>query len=144
MIHTMTQGRKPTIFGDGEQSRGWTFVSDVVDATMLAMERGKGVYNVGGAIEASMNDTIALFEEISGRTLDVAREGAVPGDQRRTNADTTRIRSELGWSPAESFESGLARTVRWYLDNEAWLAAVTSKEYQRWITLNYSAVPSAA
>ena len=65
------------------------------------------------------------------------------GHDRRYAIDATKIRRELGWTPAESFESGLARTVRWYLDNEAWLAAVTSKEYQRWITLNYP-VPSAA
>ena len=58
--------------------------------------------------------------------------------------DATKIRRELRWTPAETFESGLERTVRWYLDNEAWLDAVTSKEYQRWITLNYTAVPNTA
>jgi dTDP-glucose 4,6-dehydratase len=66
------------------------------------------------------------------------------GHDRRYAIDATKIRNELGWTPAQTFESGLARTVRWYLDNEAWLAAVTSKEYQRWITLNYTAVASAA
>jgi dTDP-glucose 4,6-dehydratase len=50
----------------------------------------------------------------------------------------------LGWAPAETFESGLARTVRWYLDNEPWLAAVTSKEYQKWISLNYAGATIAA
>jgi nucleoside-diphosphate-sugar epimerase len=60
-----------------------------------------------------MNETIALLEEISGRTLDVFREPAVPGDQRRTRADTTRIRSELGWEPRVSLEDGLRRQWEW-------------------------------
>jgi nucleoside-diphosphate-sugar epimerase len=109
----LAEGSRFTLYGDGEQSRGWTYVSDVVAATMLAMERGEGTYNVGGAIEASMNRTIALLEEISGRRLDVARESAVPGDQRRTNADTTRIRSGLGWEPHVSLEDGLRSQWEW-------------------------------
>jgi dTDP-glucose 4,6-dehydratase len=66
------------------------------------------------------------------------------GHDRRYAIDASKIRQELGWAPAETFESGLARTVRWYLDNEAWLAAVTSKEYQKWISLNYAGVTIAA
>ena len=110
----LAEGGPFELFGDGEQSRGWTYVSDVVDGTILAMERGNGTYNVGGAIEASMNETIALLEQISGRTLDVhRRQPAVPGDQRRTQADTTRIRTELGWQPRVSLEDGLARQWEW-------------------------------
>jgi UDP-glucuronate 4-epimerase len=101
------------LYGDGEQSRGWTYVSDIVDATMLAMEHGRGVYNAGGAIEASMNETIALLEQISGRALDVSRGPAVPGDQRRTNADTTRIRDDFGWQPRVSLEDGLRAQWEW-------------------------------
>jgi UDP-glucuronate 4-epimerase len=106
-------GTRFDLYGDGGQSRGWTYVADVVDATIAAMERGTGTYNVGGAIEASMNETIALLEEISGRTLDVSREPAVPGDQRRTRADTSRIRNELGWQPHVSLEEGLRRQWEW-------------------------------
>ena len=110
----LAEGGPFELFGDGEQSRGWTYVTDVVDGTILAMERGSGTYNVGGAIEASMNETIALLEQISGRTLDVhRRQPAVPGDQRRTQADTTRIRTELGWQPRVSLEDGLARQWEW-------------------------------
>src|SRR5262249_22323527 len=101
------------LYGDGNQSRGWTYVGDVVAATVEAMARGSGTYNVGGAIEASMNDAIALLERISGRTLDLSREPAVPGDQRRTNADTTRIRAELGWEPQVTLEDGLRRQWEW-------------------------------
>jgi UDP-glucuronate 4-epimerase len=101
------------LFGDGDQSRGWTFVSDVVDATILGMEGGSGTYNVGGAVEASMNEAIALLERIAGRKLDVRRADAVPGDQRRTRADTTRIRSQLGWEPRVSLEEGLRAQWQW-------------------------------
>jgi nucleoside-diphosphate-sugar epimerase len=101
------------LYGDGAQSRGWTYVSDVVDASLLAMAGGSGTYNVGGAIEASMNEAIALLEEISGRTLEITREPAVPGDQRRTSADTSRIRRELGWEPRVSLEGGLRNQWMW-------------------------------
>jgi UDP-glucuronate 4-epimerase len=113
IVRALAAGERFDLYGDGEQSRGWTYVADVVDATILAMNRGTGTYNVGGAIEASMNDAIALVEEISGRTLDLSREEAVPGDQRRTNADTTRIRTELGWEPRISLEDGLRRQWEW-------------------------------
>ena len=113
IVLALAAGTRFDLYGDGRQSRGWTYVADVVDGTILAMERGSGTYNVGGAIEASMNDTIALLEEIAGRTLDVSREPAVPGDQRRTNADTTRIRSELGWNPRVSLKEGLRRQWEW-------------------------------
>ena len=99
------------MFGDGEQSRGWTYVDDVVEATILAMERGSGTYNVGGGVEASLREAIGILEGLAGRSLEIREQPAVPGDQRRTNADTTRIRSErrLG---AEGLARGrLAGTV---------------------------------
>jgi len=113
IVLALAGGTRFDLYGDGGQSRGWTYVSDVVDGTILAMERGSGTYNVGGAIEASMNDAIALFEQVSGRTLDLDRKESVPGDQRRTNADTTRIRSELGWEPRVTFEDGVRRQWDW-------------------------------
>jgi UDP-glucuronate 4-epimerase len=109
----LAERRQFHLFGDGDQSRGWTYVGDVVEATILAMERGEGTYNVGGAHEASMNETIALFERVSGRTLDVVRDAVVPGDQRRTQADTTRIRRDLGWAPQVSLEEGVERQWEW-------------------------------
>jgi UDP-glucuronate 4-epimerase len=113
IVSALAAGTRFDLYGDGEQSRGWTYVSDVVDGTIRAMERGSGTYNVGGAVEASMNEAIALLERISGRMLTVSREPAVPGDQRRTNADTTRIRTELGWEPHVSLEEGLRRQWEW-------------------------------
>ena len=113
IVFALAEDRQFELYGDGEQTRGWTYVSDIVDGTILAMQRGSGTYNVGGALEASMNETIGLLERISGRTLDVRRHPAVPGDQRRTQADTTRIRDELGWQPQVSLEEGLTRQWEW-------------------------------
>jgi nucleoside-diphosphate-sugar epimerase len=109
----LAEGGRFELFGDGAQSRGWTYVADVVEGTIAAMRGGHGIYNVGGALEASMNETIALFEQVSGRTLDVSRSVAVPGDQRRTQADTTRIRDELGWEPRVSLEDGVRAQWQW-------------------------------
>jgi UDP-glucuronate 4-epimerase len=109
----LAEGTTFELYGDGGQSRGWTYVSDVVDATTAAMTAGHGTYNVGGALEASMNEAIELLERISGRSLDVRRRPAVPGDQRRTSADTTRICVELGWEPAVSLEAGLQAQWEW-------------------------------
>ena len=109
----LAAGTRFELYGDGSQSRSWTYVGDVVDATIRAMSYGTGTYNVGGALEASMNDAMGLFEQLAGSTLDVLRSSAVPGDQRRTAADTSRIRAELGWSPTVSLEEGLARQWEW-------------------------------
>lgn len=113
VIHALRDGTPFTVYGDGDQSRGWTYVSDVVAATIAAAGAGGGIYNVGGAIEASLNEAIALLEQISGRVLERRHEPAVPGDQRRTQADTTRIRSQLGWEPQVGLAEGLAAQWEW-------------------------------
>jgi nucleoside-diphosphate-sugar epimerase len=113
ILLALASGGSFELFGDGQQSRGWTYVTDVVAATILAMEGGSGTYNVGGALEASMNETIELAEQISGRTLDLHRRDEVPGDQRRTKADTTRVSTELGWVPKTTLEEGLRAQWEW-------------------------------
>jgi UDP-glucuronate 4-epimerase len=109
----LAQDRPFELYGDGSQTRSWTYVADVVDATIAAMGRGTGTYNVGGAVEASMRQAIAEFERLAGRRLDLREHSAVPGDQRRTNADTSRIRGELGWEPRTSLGEGLAAQWEW-------------------------------
>jgi nucleoside-diphosphate-sugar epimerase len=109
----LAEGRQFTIYGDGGQSRGWTYVSDVVGATIEAMSRGSGTYNVGGALEASLREAIPILEGLAGTKLDVLEEPVVPGDQRRSHADTTRIRAELGWEPRVGLEDGLTAQWQW-------------------------------
>jgi nucleoside-diphosphate-sugar epimerase len=108
----LADGSTFELFGDGDQSRGWTYVSDIVAGTILALE-GSGTYNLGGAIEASMNETIAMFERVSGCRLGIRRHAAGAGDQRRTQADTTRAREELGWEPVVPLDEGIVRQWEW-------------------------------
>jgi UDP-glucuronate 4-epimerase len=100
------------LYGD-PTSRSFTFVADAVDATVRAMEKGSGTYNVGGGEEASMLEAIALLEQISGGSLDVRRRDRARGDVARTKADVTRIRETLGWSPKVTLADGLARMWSW-------------------------------
>jgi UDP-glucuronate 4-epimerase len=113
IVNALATGGSFELFGDGAQSRSWTYVGDLVEGTIAALG-GSGTYNLGGALEASMNESIELFERVSGRPLDVRRhDQPVPGDQRRTKADTTRIRAEFGWEPRVSLEEGAARQWSW-------------------------------
>jgi UDP-glucuronate 4-epimerase len=121
VVDALLEERPFTLFGDGEQSRSFTYVGDVVAASIVAMERAPtgSVYNVGGGQEATMNETIAMLERLTGRRLDVRRAEAVAGDQRRTKADTTRIRDELGWQPSTTLEGGLRAQWRWAVESPA-------------------------
>jgi nucleoside-diphosphate-sugar epimerase len=101
------------LYGDGLQSRGWTYVADVVDATVRAMDGGSVTYNVGGGVEASLREAIAILERIGDAKLDIREQPPVPGDQRRTSADTTRIREDLGWEPKTTLEDGLRAQWEW-------------------------------
>jgi UDP-glucuronate 4-epimerase len=109
----LAEGGAFDLFGDGLQSRSFTYVGDVVSGTIAAMERGRGTYNLGGGEEATMRATIAILEELAGRPLEIREHPAVPGDQRRTRADTTLIRDELGWEPTTALRDGLAAQWEW-------------------------------
>jgi UDP-glucuronate 4-epimerase len=115
IVAGLQEGSAFELYGDGGQSRGFTYVGDVVEATVAAMERAAAgaTYNVGGGAEVSMLDAIAVFERVAGRTLDVRSGPPVPGDQRRTKADTSRIEAELGWRPRTSFEQGVSAQWDW-------------------------------
>jgi UDP-glucuronate 4-epimerase len=105
----LADGGRFDVYGTGEQSRDVTYVDDAVLATLAAMDaapRG-AIYNVGGGSETSLRDIIDLCEALSGRRLDVRFTDVAAGDVRRTAADTSRIRREVGWAPQTSLEDGL-------------------------------------
>jgi UDP-glucuronate 4-epimerase len=113
IISALLNGNPFSVYGTGEQSRDFTFVDDAVEATIAAMERGPGaiVYNVGGGSETTLNGAIALCETLAETRLDLVNEPVARGDVRRTGADTTLIRSQLGWRPKTSLAEGLAAQV---------------------------------
>jgi nucleoside-diphosphate-sugar epimerase len=115
MTSCLAEGRPFELYGDGTQSRSFTYVDDAVDATIAAMERGpaSSTFNVGGGSEVSMLDAIETLGRVAGRRLEVVRMPRREGDAARTVADTTRIRAALGWKPETSFEDGLAAQWRW-------------------------------
>jgi len=115
VVDALARGASFELYGDGLQSRSFTYVADVVAATIAAMERAPaaGLYNVGGGVEATMRDAIATLEQASGRTLEVVERPAAPGDVRRTAADTGRIERELGWRAHTALADGLQGQWEW-------------------------------
>jgi UDP-glucose 4-epimerase len=116
------RGEPLTVYGDGEQTRDFTFVADVVAATLAAAAApgiGGRVYNVGGGSRVSVNRALALLEELVGRPLDVRRVEPERGDVRSTSADSRRAREELGWAPRVAFEDGLRLELEWSAALEA-------------------------
>lgn len=101
------------LYGDGSQSRSFTYVADVVDATVRALEASPGVYNVGGGEEATMLDALSVLESVAGRPLRVTYGPSQTGDMQRTKADTGKIERELGWRAATPLRDGLSKHWRW-------------------------------
>jgi nucleoside-diphosphate-sugar epimerase len=108
------------VFGDGNQTRDFTFVGDVVAASRLAGERdgvSGGVFNVGGGSRVSVNDALRLLEQFAGRPLDVVRSRGQHGDVRDTGADISAAHAALGYAPAVPFEGGLREEWEWAVAN---------------------------
>ena len=121
MVSSLAEGRPFELYGDGTQSRSFTYVDDVVEATISAMEGTPSgtVYNVGGGVEISMLQAIEVLARVAGRRLEVVRAPRVEGDVARTAADTSRIRADLGWEARTPFEEGLEAQWRWAADRVA-------------------------
>lgn len=115
IVDALARGSSFELYGDGLQSRSFTYVADGVGATVTAMERAPAgsVFNVGGGEEATMRQAIATLERVSGRTLDLVESASAAGDVRRTSADATRIERDLGWRATTSLEDGLRAQWEW-------------------------------
>jgi nucleoside-diphosphate-sugar epimerase len=115
IVEALAAGTLFELYGDGSQSRSFTYVADAVAATIAAMERAPtgATYNVGGGEEATMREAIATLERISGRRLDVRPGPPAAGDVRRTSADVSRIRADLDWAPRVRLEDGLSEQWSW-------------------------------
>jgi dTDP-glucose 4,6-dehydratase len=151
MIVNALAGRALPIYGDGRNVRDWLYVGDHCAAirAVLAAGRVGETYNVGGNAEMSNLDVVHAICRILGKLVpgrdyesQITYVKDRPGHDRRYAIDPAKIRRELSWTPEETFASGMERTVKWYLENEAWLSAVQSREYQSWISLNYAAPPA--
>ena len=115
IVGALVQGATFELYGDGLQSRAFTYVADGVEATIAAMESAPAgaVYNVGGGAEATMRDAIAALERISVRTLDLVERPEAKGDVRRTAPDTRRVERELGWRATTPLQEGLRAQWEW-------------------------------
>ena len=150
MIVNALAGKPLPVYGDGMQVRDWLYVKDHCSAirSVLAAGRVGEVYNVGGWNEKPnidiVNTVCALLDELRPKTAgnsyreQIAYVTDRPGHDRRYAIDASKIERELGWKPTETFETGIRKTVQWYLDNEAWVTHVQSGAYRDWVQTNYA------
>ena len=153
MIVNALAGKSLPIYGDGLNVRDWLYVQDHCSAIRAVLSQGRvgETYNVGGWNEKTNREIVlaicALLDE-----LRPSAEGSYqrlisfvtdrPGHDRRYAIDARKLERELGWRPAETFETGIRKTVQWYLDNPAWVANVQSGAYRQWLELQYQAPQS--
>jgi dTDP-glucose 4,6-dehydratase len=149
MIHALA-GKSLPIYGDGMQLRDWLHVSDHCAAIRRVLEAGRPgeSYNIGSGAERPnlevVHTIVGLLDELSPRTDGrphgerIVHVADRPGHDQRYAIDAGKITRELGWRPTETFESGMRKTVRWYLDHPDWLANVQSGAYRDWVEKNYA------
>lgn len=143
-------GKPLPIYGDGQQIRDWLFVKDHCSAIRRVLEAGKlgETYNVGGWNEKANLDVVQalcnILDELKPKADGTTYKEQLtfvkdrPGHDRRYAIDATKLERELGWKPAETFDTGIRKTVEWYLQNQAWVNNVTSGEYRNWVSKQYS------
>jgi dTDP-glucose 4,6-dehydratase len=133
MVVNALKGKPLPVYGDGGNVRDWLHVEDHCQALLLALEQGKSgqVYNIGGGAERRNIDLVKQILRLLDRPESLIQfVQDRPGHDRRYAIDPSRIRRELGWTPAHSFEQGLAETVRWYVDHPTWWERVLSGAYR--------------
>ena len=143
-------GKPLPIYGDGQQIRDWLYVKDHCSAIRRVLEAGKlgETYNVGGWNEKANLEVVhtlcEILDELKPRDDGQSYKNQItfvkdrPGHDRRYAIDATRLEKELGWKPAETFESGIRKTVMWYLEHQDWVEHVLSGEYQNWLEKHYA------
>lgn len=149
VIHNALAGKPLPIYGNGQQIRDWLYVKDHCSAIRRVLADGQlgETYNVGGWNEKANLDVVhtlcALLDELSPRADGQPYKNQItfvkdrPGHDQRYAIDASRLERELGWKPAETFETGIRKTVQWYLANQAWVATITSGAYREWMNAQY-------
>ncbi len=149
MIVNALAGKNLPVYGDGMQIRDWLYVKDHCSAIRRVLEAGRvgDVYNIGGWNEKPNIEIVkticTLLDELRPRTdgqsytLQITYVQDRPGHDRRYAIDASKIHNELGWKPTETFESGIRKTVQWYLDNSDWVANVQNGSYKVWLKKQY-------
>ncbi|HEY1463714.1 MAG TPA: dTDP-glucose 4,6-dehydratase [Terriglobales bacterium] len=150
MILNARKGQPLPVYGDGKNVRDWLYVTDHCDAIRVVLAKGLPgqTYNIGGWNEKPNIEIVtticSLLDEFSKNDPTVPHKDLItyvkdrPGHDRRYAMDTRKIERELGWKPRETFESGIRKTVEWYLQNDAWVRDVTSGNYRQWIEKHYA------
>ncbi len=156
MIVNALAGKPLPVYGDGMQVRDWLYVKDHCSAIRRVLEAGKlgETYNVGGWNEKPnieiVNTVCALLDELSPKAGGKPYKEQItyvtdrPGHDRRYAIDARKLERELGWKPAETFDSGIRKTVEWYLANSEWVRNVQSGAYREWVEKQYDAAPAKA
>ena len=148
VINRLETDDKIPVYGKGLNVRDWLYVEDHAKAIELNIDKGKSgeTYNIGGNHEMTNIDIVTtiieVYEELTGK--DINKDDVITyvqdrsGHDLRYSIDSTKLQTELGWSPEETFETGIKKTIQWYLDNKKWMENVTSGEYQKWIDTYYN------
>ena len=150
MILNALEGKALPVYGDGQNIRDWLYVRDHCEAIRQVLAKGRlgETYNVGGKNEIRNLDVVqvicAKLDALRPRADGTSYASQItfvadrPGHDRRYAIDPTKIEAEIGWTPAESFETGIDKTVKWYLENTAWIDSVRTGAYREWVSKNYS------
>ena len=154
VLHNALAGKPLPIYGDGSNVRDWLYVGDHCSAIRRVLEAGRAgeTYNIGGCNEKTNLEVVttlcAILDDLHPGSPVTPHAGLIafvkdrPGHDRRYAIDARKIERELGWTPAETFETGIRKTVAWYLDQQDWVNHVTSGEYRHWVSKNYADTPA--